>query len=174
MSTNSTPRPVGTVMLPAARLGQLRTLAGLREPPISVTELIEDLIGREVEAEVIPDELPGFTIGILPHREDLVVSFTMEQGFGYERMRSSDAVAIANVLDDVSTAGAARGKSIGTGDDQIRIVRVGRGVVIAGTEPHQRRSLTPRMACDLARQLRKAANLAIDATEAVKMHGSAA
>lgn len=166
MSTNPTSRPVGTIMMPTARLAQLRTLASLREPPVSVNELIEQLINHEIEAGGLPDELPGFTVGIVPHGGGFAVEFTMAPGFGFERMRSPDALAIAGLLDDVSTTGTARGKSVGTAPHQIKIVRVGRGVVIAGLEPNQRRSLTPQMARDLARQLRRAAAAALEASKA--------
>lgn len=168
MSTKSNPRPVGTVMLPTARLAQLHTLAGLREPPITVTELIEEMVSREMEAGTIPDQLPGFTVCVLDHGQGYVPSFIIDDDldFGFERMRPADALAVAGVLEAAVTPGAASGKSIGTGSDQIKIARVGRGIVITGTRPDHRRSLTPRMALDLARQLRNAADLATKATAA--------
>lgn len=156
MTSKRPPRPAGTIMLPAARLAQLHNLAALRDPPISTTELIEEMIGREVEAGAIPDELPGFSICVLDHAEGYVPSFIIDDDhdFGFERMRPADA--LADVLDAVSRPGPAAGKSIGVAPRLLKIARVGRGVVIAGSLPGQRRTVTPRMACDLARQLRAA------------------
>ncbi|WP_157196497.1 hypothetical protein [Methylobacterium sp. 88A] len=158
MTSKRPPRPAGTIMLPAARLAQLHNLAALRDPPISTTELIEELIGREVEAGAIRDELPGFSICVVDHGKGYVPSFIIDDDldFGFERMRPADALAIADVLDAVSRPGPAAGKSIGVAPRLLKIARVGRGVVLAGSLPGQRRTVTSRMARDLARQLRAA------------------
>jgi len=158
MTTPNRERTVSTVMLPAERIAQLRTLA--ETEGITITELIERWINAEIAAERLPDILPNFEVTATKGRVWFIV-----KDFSFPTMTPVQAEQVADVLIEIAEAKDIPGKRalLGTGEDEIslKVVRKGRGVLINGEDVRTGRavtaSLTPGMARDLARIIRNEA-----------------
>lgn len=150
----TTKRPASTLMIPDARLAQLRMLAGDKG---TIVDTIEQLLNGAIEAGRLPDELPGFPITL----EGGLVRLGIGAEFTGPTMNGADANDVAATLE------AAAGASVRTlimltgGNGTVEISRAGRAVAITSAnldaKVSARATLTPRMALDLARQLRAAA-----------------
>lgn len=153
------PKPATSITLPVERAAQLHTLADALG--VTVSEAVEHLINREIAAGTIPDELPGFEIKIAEKH----VWLTMPD-FGFPPLHPAHARYVADLLCHIADHGTAgRGNVLGLADGMRLIVgRKGRGVLLIGQDDALDRtckaSMTPQMARDLARQIRKAANQA--------------
>lgn len=148
-------------MLPIERAAQLKALADARQ--LGLNELIEGIITDGILAGEIPDATPGFDVRPVKAREP-AVSFSVQGRFGFSRMRSTEARLLADALEAV-----ADGRSVGKAldakkrDSSFKIARKGRGLILVGEDASGeigRHSITPGIARDLARQLRKAADQA--------------
>lgn len=150
--------------LPAERYEQLKRLADRHG--ITITALVERLINEKIAAGELADELPGFTVEVARHRRPAIrVDLG---GFGLPLVAADDAVALASALDEVAERPTPGGKHFAPArGPSLKAARVGKGVVVVGCDEAGleigRRAITVAMAHDLARQVRRAAQLAIAA-----------
>ncbi|NNM72718.1 hypothetical protein [Enterovirga aerilata] len=153
-------RPIGNVMLPIERARQLKNVASARRSRI--IDVVERLIADAIAAGEIPDETPGWTVQVRKAGE---VTFLTDDGaVGFPRLHASDARRLADDLEAVAT-GEKKGRSAGPLlGRRLLMARRGQGLILAmqddaGAEIG-RRTITPSIARDLARQLRNAADAA--------------
>ncbi|MBL0406555.1 hypothetical protein JKG68_21590 [Microvirga aerilata] len=149
-----------TIMLPGARVAQLRALA--EADGTTISEVIDRLINAEIAAGRLPDRLPGFDV--VPTAGRVFLSM---QTFTFPAMSPAQARKIADILDEFGTDKEGGKKAtFGKGDDEIsfKIARKGRGIIIAGDDVQTGRTMkatvTPGMARDLARIIRTEATKA--------------
>ncbi len=159
--TTKTARPASTIMLPEARIAQLRALADANG--VTLTETIERLINNEIAAGRLPDTLPGFEVTPAVRRVYLTVD-----DFTFPAMTVRQARQIADLLTDIThdQDGHRQGFKFGPGAEAVvfGVARRGRGIVIGGDDPQTGRSVkatvTPSMARDLSRIIRTEAGKA--------------
>jgi hypothetical protein len=165
------PSTVQMMKLHATRGEQMKALAGAKG--ISVTEALELLINRAIEAGDIPDVLPGFEV----RREGGHVGLTLDG----TPLPAINPEMARHVADDLEHAGTAlkHGKGVprwfgcngyGGTDFMLVIGRIGTGVVVSFEEMQEGKAIgagrkvqaamTRGMAVDLARQIRNAATTA--------------
>src|SRR3954454_21182602 len=90
------------LVIARSRALQARALAKLRG--ISVAELVEGLLSDAARAEPrLPDELPGFSIGIAPDAPWIALNVGDHSG---PHLSRSDALALAASLEDASPKGS--------------------------------------------------------------------
>jgi hypothetical protein len=155
--------------LPAARAGQIRSLATARK--LGLTETVEYLLNLAIEAGEIADVLPGYEVV----RDGDFVRLTID-GQILPKMNRTMALAVADDLQHAATAlRVGRGTprfygrdGLGGADFVLVIGRHGAGVLLGleeviegqtlGTGKQIKGAITHGMASDLARQVRNAAN----------------
>ncbi len=149
-------RPVGTILLPIERARQLKSVADARGSRI--TDLIEAIVTGAILAGEIPDSTPGFKIE--PSVNGGVTFATDDGQLGFAKLTAIDGLRIADALEAISTGGKGKVLEI-TGQNSLVVARKGQGVVLLGRDAAGaetgRRTITPSLARDLARQLRAAA-----------------
>lgn len=147
-------RPQTTVTLPNARAAQLERLSV--SSGVSVAELIEQLINREIAAGRLVDSLPGFEITTTKRPRRVIL--TVPDGIQLDPIAPVQARTLADAFE--ALAGGHPGKRISTANAILLLTRRGRGIVLQserGFDTFGKASMTPTMARDLARQLRAAA-----------------
>lgn len=152
-------RNVLTVMLPAERGEQLRALAD--HHGIGITDLIERWISTELITTGLPDTLPGLEILPVSDNDWPLLHFSAN-GLPIVHATPDEGRTVADELENVATN---NGKvELNVGGDTLTIGRMGRGMVLSvrcgETDQTDKRSITPGIARDLARQFRTAADQA--------------
>ncbi len=148
-------RPNTTITLPVERLAQLKLLADQRG--LSLVETVEQLINEAAATGAIPDELPGYRVSRTA--EGRVVLTIGDRPLA--ALGTQQALTLADLFEGVADRSAPGGKAVTIGTDELKIARVGRGVVLAvegATGPISKRTMTPGMAKDLARHIRREAS----------------
>lgn len=142
------PRPLTTVSLPIERVTQLRALADVGGT--TIVGLIESLINRAIEEGELPDELPGYRV----EGSGGFVSVTIP-GHTFFPLLVDFARKLAAVV-------ASGGKFLFPDGSTMLVLRVGRGIAIGAKDKDgnlfAKSTMTPAMAADLARMIRKAAD----------------
>jgi hypothetical protein len=163
MSTSNRDRPARTILLPAERIAQLRTLA--EADGCSITEVIERWINAEIAAGRLLDILPNFEVAATEGGVLLTI-----KDFTFPTVTPIQAGQIADVLLEIAETQDMVGRKAQFGADgegiYLRVARKGRDILIGGKDVQTGRTmkanLTPGMARDLARLIRneavKAAN----------------
>jgi hypothetical protein len=147
-----------TVMVRSERAEQLKAFAAAEG--VSFAAAVEHMISQAAQAGIIPDTLPGYDVNVA----DGHVWFAFQQ-FGFPAWPLGVAADIADLFDYVANHGKPeRGNKLTFGEDEqfvLIVARRGNGIVLAAkdeeTERDAKASMTPQMARDLARIIRKAA-----------------
>jgi hypothetical protein len=151
-------RPATTIMLPHARAQQLRDLA--KNEAVSVVELIERFINRAIEEGDLADNLPRFPIWASGMKVVCVLDNIV-----LPALTPGTARVLADVIMSyVNLEKSQNSKPAKLRDGTILMVRrAGRGLAIIAKDVDgalNQASMTLQMGRDLARQLRKQADLA--------------
>jgi hypothetical protein len=149
-------RPLTSVGLPEERAAQLDAIAAA-QGLLGKGEAVEYLLNLAIERKIIPDRLPGFSAISLG--ESVLVSV---KALALPVLSRNEACIVAALF---SAAAGGGGKALNVGSGvAISVKRRGRGVVVIvadqSTGEGVRGSMTPAMARDFSRQIRKAAGLA--------------
>jgi hypothetical protein len=148
-------RPVSSILLPTARVEQLKALAEKRG--LSLSAIFDDILRNAIVRGELPDTLPGFEVVSKDEHVWLVIG-----DFGLAPMPWAAAFAVATTLETLSGPDRKLGgrKFTLAGGFSLSIARAGRGIVIAADESETggsvRTSITPGMAEDLSRIIFKA------------------
>jgi len=117
-------------MIPLERGRQLKALAD--HDGVGVTELIERVIEDGIQRGAIPDEIPGFIITLLENSEPPAWRF--ESGtFWMPRLEEDGMRLLAEGFERATQPGF-HGCSVSCGPDEVRILRIGKGVLLLGAE----------------------------------------
>ena len=151
-------RPATTIMLPHARAQQLRDLA--KNEAVSVVELIERFINRAIEEGDLADNLPDFPIWASGMKVVCVFD-----NIALPALTPGTARVLADVIMGyVNLDKSQDSKPVQLRDGTILMVRrAGRGLAIIAKDVDgslNQASMTLQMGRDIARQLRKQADLA--------------
>jgi hypothetical protein len=143
-------RPISTITLPRERVLQLREAS--KKHNLTMSELIGRYVAMEIEAGIIPNQIPGFSV----RRAGTEVEF----GFGNSpslTLTPGEARRVAECIERAARDNARDFAQLKSGKTFFA-QRAGRGVIIQYHETFQkplaRRSLTPDIARDLAHMLR--------------------
>ncbi|MDX6806436.1 hypothetical protein [Terrihabitans rhizophilus] len=137
------------IRLPAERGLQLKLIA--KDLGVTLTEAIETLINREIEAGRLEDQLPLWDIDVFT--DGIIFDAPT---FALPKLTAQQALNVANAVDKVIERAEKGGFNlILEGEKVLTIARIGRGITFASGEKAE--SVTVMMAQDLARQLRTAA-----------------
>jgi hypothetical protein len=148
-----TRKPTTTISISTEQASQLRDIAAARD--LTVQSLLSHYIKTEIEAGTIPDGVPDYQI----ESKGSGISFAVD-GINLMLTRA-EADDIANCLDDVAFHDGTFGFPDLTAKDILEIRRRGRGLILLiyqrNPRAKTRRTLSPNVAGELARLLRKAA-----------------
>lgn len=142
-----------TIAIHPARAAQLRALAA--HHGVTVVEMIERLTVQALHAAGMSDALEGLEID--RHPDDTVWFAAI--GMPHLNLPFDKAREVADALDFVAERNGRKTIEL-HGGDRVDVERVGNGLTIATAWPNGmvgKQSMTPAMARDLAKQLRRAA-----------------
>jgi hypothetical protein len=144
-------------MLPAERGAQLHALA--KHHGVTVVDLVERWILDDLEAAGLPVTLPGLEVKPMADDRDAFVHLDAE-GLPIVHATANEARRLASLFDGIAASGG-KGEIATSPGDVVGVARVGRGMALTvrcGTSGNSgKRTITPGIARDLARQLRTAA-----------------